>query len=367
MDPAELSGKYGHFRVPAFCVNVNGKDAVRALGLGISSVEVDRSLGAVGRFSFTVVGAYSLEKRAFLYGKSEALLDTLRFGTPITIALGYISETKLSLLISGLITSIATQFPEGGAPELIISGHDHAFPMTLGKNTDQHHSQSDSATIIKLVGRYGLTPQVLPTGEEHPQLEQNQESDFEFIKKLAERNHFELNVIPERTLRFAPPRDRESANLTLHWGATLLSFQPEANLAGQITDVEVVGWDSAQRSSIIGKAGAADTSGKDSGSLSGSEQLRKALGRSVVLRLRQPVLTEAEARRRAQAILNECAKKFITGDAETIGIPDLEPDSNVRLAGLGGPFDKTYYIQQAIHRMDSNGYRTRIKVKETSL
>ncbi|WP_374476765.1 phage late control D family protein [Zoogloea sp.] len=367
MDPAELSSRYGHFHVPAFAVRVDGQDAVRELGLGISSVEVDRSLRAVGRFSFTVVGAYSIEKRAFLYGQGRALLDILRFGTPIAIALGYGSHKNLPTLLSGLITSIATQFPEGGAPELIISGYDHAFPMTLGKNTQQHRSQPDSAAIIELANTYNLDPDVRPTGEQHPQLEQNQESDFQFAQKLAERNHFELYSTPERTLRFAPPRDRESASLTLHWGASLLSFQPEANLAGQVTDVEVVGWDPAQRSPIIGKAGAADTSGKDSGSLSSGEQLRKALGHSVLLRLRQPVLTEAEARRRAQAILNECAKKFITGDAETIGIPDLEPDSNVRLAGLGGPFDKTYYIQQAIHRMDSNGYRTRIKVKETSL
>ena len=86
-----------------------------------------------------------------------------------------------------------------------------------------------------------------------------------------------------------------------------------------------------------------------------------------ILRLRQPVFTQAEANQRAKAILNERAKQFLTGEGETIGLPELRPDCNVELANLGFPFSKVYYIQQATHKIDSNGYRTRFKVKETGL
>jgi phage protein D len=65
--------------------------------------------------------------------------------------------------------------------------------------------------------------------------------------------------------------------------------------------------------------------------------------------------------------LNERANQFLTGDAESIGLPEIRPDTNVTLEGLGSPFSKTYYVQQATHKMDSNGYRTRFKVKETTL
>jgi pyruvate/2-oxoglutarate dehydrogenase complex dihydrolipoamide acyltransferase (E2) component len=40
---------------------------------------------------------------------------------------------------------------------------------------------------------------------------------------------------------------------------------------------------------------------------------------------------------------------------------------NINLDGLGEPFSKTYYIQQTTHKVDGGGYRTRFKVKETSL
>jgi len=48
-------------------------------------------------------------------------------------------------------------------------------------------------------------------------------------------------------------------------------------------------------------------------------------------------------------------------------VAELRPDRNVELDKLGLPFSKTYYIQQATHKIDSSGYRTRFKVKETGL
>jgi phage protein D len=86
-----------------------------------------------------------------------------------------------------------------------------------------------------------------------------------------------------------------------------------------------------------------------------------------VLQIRQPVFTEAEAKARAKAILNDRAKQFLTGEAECVGLTDLRPDRNVTLENLGKPFSKTYYIQQTTHKVDGNGYRTKVKVKETTL
>ena len=50
-----------------------------------------------------------------------------------------------------------------------------------------------------------------------------------------------------------------------------------------------------------------------------------------------------------------------------MGLPQYWPQRNVEIDNLGAPFSKTYYVQQATHKIDSNGYRTRFKVKETAL
>jgi phage protein D len=167
-------------------------------------------------------------------------------------------------------------------------------------------------------------------------------------------------------LRFAPPRDRDQEMLTLTWGRTLLSFKPEANLAAQVSSVEVYGWDDKKKKPIVGKATAGKESGTDPRRKSGGERLKGAVGKSPLLQVRQPVFDEADAKRRAEAILNDHAKKFLTGEAECIGLPDLVPDRNVKLEDLGEPFSQTYYVHQTTHKVDSNGYRTRFKIKEPS-
>jgi uncharacterized protein len=367
MELAALSDRHGAFYAPAYTVEVSGQDLTHKLAIAVTQVEVDLSLGAAGRFSFVVAGTYDLEGRAFVSGLGRQVLEVLTFGAAIEVGVGYGDRARLPRLISGVITEITTSFSEGGTPELAVSGYDHSFPMTLGKRSQSWKQAADSDVVRLLAKEHNLDADIESTTEKHAQIEQNQESDFEFVKKLAERNHYEFYVDAKKKLRFGKPRDKDDGIVTLRWGHSLLSFKPEANLAAQVSQVEVYGWDPDKKKAIVGKASAGEESGHDPRRTSGGERLRRATGKDVVLQLRQPVFTEAEARRRAQAVLNDHAKKFVTGEAECIGLPELLPDRNINLAGLGEPFSKTYYIQQTTHKVDGSGYRTRVKVKETSL
>lgn len=367
MELAALSERHGNFLAPTFAVRVSGQDLMHQLAIGVSQVEVDLSLGAAGRFSFTIAGTFDPQGHGFISGYGRPVLDVLAFGAQVDIGMGYGDRAGLQPLLSGVVTEITTSFAEGGTPELSVAGYDHAFPMTLGKRSRSWSDVRDSDVVQALAREHHLTLDVSATQEVHAQVEQNQESDFELLKKLAERNHFEFYVDARRRLRFGPPRDKEDGLVTLRWGRTLLSFKPEANLAAQVSRVEVYGWDTDRKQPIVGTAVAGEESGHDPRRSSGGEQLRRATGREVVLQLRQPVFTEAEAKRRALALLNDHAKQFVTGEAECLGLPELLPDRNVNLADLGQPFSKTYYIQQATHRMDGGGYSTRIKLKETTL
>jgi hypothetical protein len=160
---------------------------------------------------------------------------------------------------------------------------------------------------------------------------------------------------------------RSKPVVRLKWGAGLLSFRPEANLAGQVARVEVYGWDVKRKEAIIGRASADDVLGPQSKSIEQNvKSVVRAPGKEPVLRLRQPVFTQAEADKRARAELSEITKKFLTGDAESIGLPELRPDRTVYLDNLGEAFSKLYYIEQATHRIDSGGYRTKFKVREAN-
>ena len=368
MDLAALSKGYGDFYAPAYAVRLGRDDLMRDLFVSVSQVEVDLVLGAASRFTFTLTDCYSHKLRAFKTGRGADVLALIGFGAELEISMGYGDVKSMPIAVSGMITEITTSFPDGGAPELAIAGYDHGFPLTIGKNSRTWTKASDSDAAHEIASFNNLDAVIETTRATHAQIEQNQESDWEFLKKLAERNHFELYVDEGRRLHFGKPNDRATAVVTLAYGEGLLSFKPEANLAGQISKVEVYGWDPKTKKAIVGRAVAGEESGlngKSAGQLLNT--FVREPSKQPTLRLRQPVFTQAEADQRAKAALNERAKQFLTGDGEAIGLPDIRPDRNVELTKLGGPFSKTYYIQQATHKIDSNGYRTRFKVKETGL
>lgn len=368
MELAALARNYGDFYAPAFAVRVGGNDLMRDLQIAVSRVEVDLVLGATSRFSFTITDCYSHKLRAMRTGRGADLLNILTFGAEVDICIGYGDARSTPIALRGVVTEITTTFPEGGSPDLSVAGYDHGFPMTVGKNSRTWSKKRDSFAASEIAGFHKLGAAIDNTEHEHAQIEQNQESDWEFLKKLAERNHFEFYVDEQKKVHFAKPNNRADAIVRLAYGEGLLSFKPEANLAGQISRVEVYGWDQRQKKAIVGVASAGQESGLN-GTSAGQHlnSLMRDPDKQPTLRLRQPVFTQAEANQRAQAALNERAQQFLTGEGECIGLPEIRPDRNIELDRLGSLFSKTYYIQQTTHTIDSSGYRTRFKVKETGL
>jgi phage protein D len=378
MKLADLSSGYGDFYAPAFTLRLGGANVVRDLLVAVSQVEVELVMNAASHFSFTLSDCYNQEAGTFQTGRGKDLLELLTLGAEVEVCIGYGDAASTPTAMLGQVTEISTNFPESGAPELIVSGYDHGFPLTLGKNSDSWKDRKDSEIVQLIANFHHLDAEIEDTGEKKPQTEQNQLSDWDFLKTLAERNsaddrslHFELYVEPggagkKPTLHFGKPRIASAPVATLKWGAGLLSFKPEANLAGQVTQVEVYGWDVKNKKPIVGRASADEVAGPGGKSVAqhvGS--LVRAPDRQPRLRARQPVFTQAEADKRAKAALGDLTRKFLTGDAECIGLPELRPDRTVELTNLGKAFSRIYYIEQASHRVDSGGYRTRFKVRET--
>lgn len=377
MELVTLSRNYGDFYAPAFVVRLAGRELVRDLQVAVTQVEVDMVLGAAWHFSFTVIDGFDQKLRKFRTGQGEDLLGQFTFGASIEVCMGYGDASSMPTVFNGVITEVSTSFPETGAPELIVSGYDPGFLLTLGKSSDSWRDTTDSDVVQQIARLHNLKAAIDTTSERRPQIEQNQESDWDFLKKLAARNnsdneHFELYVDVDgssrSTLHFGRPRVKADPVVRLSWGEGLLSFRPQANLAGQVSKVEVFGNDLARKEIIIGRADAESDGGARAKSVAqylGS--LVHAPGRQPTLRLRQPVFTQAEADQRAKAALSERTREFVTGDAECIGLPELRPDRTVQIDKVGDAFSKTYYIEKATHRIDASGYRTRFHVRETTL
>ena len=78
----------------------------------------------------------------------------------------------------------------------------------------------------------------------------------------------------------------------------------------------------------------------------------------------QPVTSAEEARDLAISLLRERAYKFITGNGQVIGLPDLRPGTNVELKGLGKRFSGDYHVLKVEHSLGNTGFQTKFEAAQ---
>lgn len=369
MNIIDLGEKYKDFYVPAFKVMVKGKDLVRELFLTVTTAEVDIKEKAAGRFSFTVANAFNWEERSFVSIQDNRrlnLIELFEFGSEVEILFGYGDPSELPLILRGIVTEISTSFSEGGIPELTVSGYDKLYFLTIGKEARNWERKRDSDVVADLAGVTGLKLNIERTTPEKPRIEKAQESDMDFLNKLAERNSATFYVRADE-FYFGPRNKKETGDIELEWGQGLLSFSPEVNLAWQVGSVEVRSVSAERGELIIGRASAGEESDAGPRGRSGSEHVSGALNNQPSITMRASVHTQEEADRLAQAILDERGQQFITGNGESIGLPEILPDINIEIKDVGKPFSQTYYINASKHTINGSGYKTSWSAEQNTL
>ena len=357
----QLEQTHHKLYAPNFRVEVGEiKDLLVQKQLEVVSVQVDQTLEGADQFSFVINNGFDIENRELL-----PLLDLFKFGSAAKIFMGYSDMSDLELMISGPVTSISTSFPASGLPQITVSGFDHSYCMLKGKRSDSWDKKTNSQVVSLVARRNNLSVSAEDSKVRHPKIVQHQESEYQLLERLAERNGFELYV-RDKTLHFAPPANAESGVIVLEWGAGLLSFTPELNINEQLTEVNVVGWNVDQKKEIVGTAKVGDEVGRDRGRKSGGEYLRGICKEATSLRIRLPVYSQQQANAWARAILKRRSEGFVKGSGESIGLPELKPDKNIEMRGLGALFSKPYYIEQCTHTISTAGYTTSFQVKEST-
>lgn len=363
-----LDGPYDDFYVPTAVVTVGGKDVLRDSLLALASVEVDLKIKSPGRFTFTIGSAYNWEESEFVAGENDDridLLDLFAFGAAVKVSLGYGEPSKLEPMIEGVITEIAAGFTDSDTPTLTISGYDKLFPLRLNRTSRHWDKAKISDAVSAVASANSLSADVGSTGTVETSLDQTQESDLAFIERMAELSG-SIFYMRAGKFHFGPRSNRSSA-LELPWAQGLERFSPSANLANQVSAVEVHGWSAIDGAAIVGKARRGDESGRDGQRKSGGDWLATALGGGSIIQVSAPVRDQAEADARALAILEARAHEFVTGEGECVGVPTILPDTRLSLSGFGRAFSKAYYVSEATHRFDDSGYRTRFAVQEPTL
>ena len=352
----DVAKKYFDFYAPDYQILVDGDDIIVSHQVEITTTTVENTLEGADRFSFSVS-----DPGAMWLGS-----DLFEPGTEVVIKMGYVNN--LTTMIQGEIASLRSSFPRDGTPELEISGYDLSYQFARGRGQRSFEEVRDSDIVTEIAERanHRLETQIDETEVIHPHVMHDGRTDYDFIRKLADRNSFEFSV-REETLYFQKTRRGMSEIMTLKYGASLLSFNPELNTANQPTEVTVRGWNPRTREEIVGRARRGGEDARERGRRSGGDIVEDQYGVAEERISDRPVGTQQEADTHARSVLNKQSEGLISGNAECIGIPEIRAGENIRLEGLGVKFSRKYYIARSTHTIDSSGYSTRFSVKENTI
>ncbi len=375
LSPARTDARHQLY-VPSASIELGarGQDLLHAHGLAVTQVEVDLQLSVAAQFKFTIPNTFDADSGEFLTARRRPVLDLLKLGTRVWIRMGYGDRAGQKLLLSGFITSVATGFSEGGSPELEVTGQDALYQLTLGTREHRIEQKSIRDAVAKVVAENGMSLRFEGEPPSNVTLDSNMQSDLDFLRKLAESfsapdkkwDFFARASDAADELYFRPRSTNATEIGTLKWGVDLLSFKPEANLGGQVSKVEVYGWDETSKKEFLGTATPDNSQPGTNGKARPAAAAQLGFTRrEVVYKFRMPTKSQQEANDRAAAELAKIVNSYVKGEGETFGFPQLLPDTRLKIEGLGAKFSRSYYVTKTVHRYDAAGYRTRFSVEES--
>jgi phage protein D len=135
---------------------------------------------------------------------------------------------------------------------LVVRGYDKSHRLYRETKSIAHLNKKDSDLAEEIARAHKLKSQVDSTTTVYDHIFQDNLSDLSFLTRRAWRIGYEC-FVSEDTLYFRKP-PTEEASLSLTWGDDLISFRPSLNLAEQVDEVIVKGWDMEKQTAIVGRA-----------------------------------------------------------------------------------------------------------------
>jgi phage protein D len=290
---------------------------------------------------------------------------TLDIGADVEILFekpGMIGEQGAPVLksvIKGQITSLEPEFGERGAV-VAVRGYDKSHQLNRSKKTETYQDMTYGDIARRVISGGGFTPGTIDdAGGSHPFVQQNNETDWDFLWRLASRIDNEV-VAEDNKLHFRRAASSRPAAPELEYGSNLFSFRPRVTGVQQIDEVTVRGWDPKTKQAIVGNA-KASAAEPDLGVKIGvtHAKVRSALDGGKVLVADLTPTSRAEADAIAKSVMAQHANAYADATGVAFGDPDLRAGRKVKITKVGTRFGGEYTLFSTVHRFNmSKGYMT---------
>jgi phage protein D len=269
-------------------------------------------------------------------------------GKKLEVRLGEREGLTTTTLFKGEIVTLEPHFG-AGAVELLVRGFDRSHALLRSRKVRTFQNQTSSDIVSKIVQEAGFQADCDSSGEPHEFVQQDNETDWDFIWRLAERIGFEF-VVEDQTAYFRKP-DAEGP-IEIDWPTTLHSFSPRVTAIQQVKQVSLLAQDpqtnqpisvTASNSQQIAQIGV------------DRETVASAFDGASLHIATEPVKTQAEGQALAQALLDKLANGYIAAEGITDGNPKVRAGAKVSVTGVGQTFSGTYRVATATHVLRGGG------------
>jgi phage protein D len=280
--------------------------------------------------------------------------SVLTIGAVIDVAAG--DEESPKEIFKGVITAIELDRAELSAPELVVFAEDAFQRARMKRRTEIHKNATIQALADKLAETAGLSAKVQGFSGTIGTWAQVNESDLAFFRRVLARYNGDLQVVGG-DLQVTPRTQMNRGQIDLEMGSQLTHARVLADLAHQVTQVTVSGWDVTKGTRISASSTGASL-GAGSGT-AGSKFVKDWVQKRSEHVGEPGVLTRDEATALADAAFDARARAFVTIDGTAEGNAELRVGTEVKITRLSPRFDNTYSVVRARHRFDGHrGYQT---------
>ncbi|HEY2383499.1 MAG TPA: contractile injection system protein, VgrG/Pvc8 family [Terriglobia bacterium] len=307
-------------------------------------------------------GMSSLELRLSNFGSFQGGLADLAFedgqilklGTQLKVFAGNVNSP--TEIFRGKITALEGRFPRSGPPELVVLSEDSLQGARMKRRTKTWDVSTLGDIVTQVANGLGLTPQVNGLDAGVGTEQQFNETDLGFLRRLLARYDADLQVVGDE-LHASPRSQVQRTSLQLDMNSQLREVRVLADLAHQVTQVTVTGWDFQQGQTISATSQSSDF-GLGSGQ-TGKDWLTQALSERSEQAGQFANSDQSEAQALADAEFVQRLRRFVVAHGCAEGNPGLRVGTWLNLTGLGPRFSNYYYVTSAIHRWDTDkGYET---------
>ena len=283
-------------------------------------------------------------------------------GADVEIRLAGSEARALVSVLKGQITTLEPEFEAHGAV-LCARGYDHSHKLDRTPRAETYQRMTVADIVRRVARRAGIqTGVVEDAGGVHDFVQQNQETDWSFLWRLAVAIDFEVCVVDEKLhFRRAGPSGDPPVKLT--WGDNLMTFRPRITGIQQVDRVVVRGWDVTRQAAIVASA---ESPTPDSQPGLSRARVTSALGGGVMTVSDRPVTTQAEADALAKSVAAGLANAAIEADGTARGDTALRSGARVDVGGVGR-FGGVHTLSSTSHIFrGAQGYRTHFVISGRS-